>query len=91
VEYSGQSSQISNMMRDYSRASDNLYPLSRQLQLNPALLAVAYPMAPEIARLKTKLLTWCTTVLYSLAAQGVTMPTDPQCRTTSPRGHPKAW
>lgn len=76
--------QLSNLMRDYSKACDNLYPLVTQMRMNPthpAPVAAAYPLALEITRLKMNLVIWCMTVLYGLAAQGVTMPENPQFRT----------
>ncbi len=72
-------------MRDYTKACDNLYPLASQMRLNPAVVVAAYPLALEVRRLKINLVIWCTTVLYGLAAQGVTMPKNPLFRTDTGR------
>lgn len=79
-------SQISNFMRDYSRASDNLYPLVSRMRMAsertaPRISAAAYPLALEIDRLRLNLLIWCDAVLTGLAAQGVPIPEDPTFRT----------
>lgn len=73
--------QLSNLMRDYTRASDNLYPLVNQMRMDPRFAIAAHPLASEITRLKMNIIIWCTTVLYGLAAQGVEMPHDPLYRT----------
>ena len=77
--------QLSNLMRDYTKASDNLYPLVSQIRLNPAVVVAAHPLASEIVRLCMNLIIWCTTVLYGLAAQGIQMPHDPLFRTDPKR------
>lgn len=81
VQSSANLAQISNFMRDYSRASDNLYPLVSQMRMYPIFSIAAHPLALEIDRLRANLLIWCEAVLDGLAAQGVQMPEDPKFRT----------
>lgn len=81
-------SQLSNLMRDYTKASDNLYPLvtawyQDENDLTP--LKPAYKVANEVERLRQNLVIWCEAVLSSLKSQGIQMPHDPQFRTDPAR------
>lgn len=81
-------SQVSNLMREYTKASNDLYSLVSEWRRSPRDLELwntAYQRARELNRLKTNLIIWCDAVLPGLASQGIEMPEDPQYRSNSTR------
>jgi hypothetical protein len=72
-------SQISNLMREYTTASDNLYPLVNAWhrdETDLTLWKTAYKAATNVDRLKQNVILWCEENLKHLENQGVQMPED---------------
>lgn len=75
-------------MREYTTASDNLYPLVNAWHRDETDLTLwkpAYKAATNVYRLKQNVILWCEENLKHLENQGVQMPEDRHFRSNPER------
>ncbi len=83
-------SQLSNLMREYSKASEILYPLVREWQqvaptTDPEIWQRSYIASHEVLRLRENLTRWCNTGLVGLIVQGADIEDIPRYRSDPSR------
>lgn len=82
-------SQLASLMREYTKASEDLKPLVVQWQRGDTSVSVpAYNAAKEADRMRQNLETWCPPLLERLRNDGVNMPPDPWYRSDGNLGVP---
>lgn len=83
-------SQLSNLMREYSKASEVLYPLVREWQqvaptTDREIWRSSYIASYEVLRLRENLTRWCNTGLVGLIVQGAHIEDIPRYRSDPSR------